>query len=326
MDYKKIFETFNQQKVMIVGDVMVDAYLWGDVERISPEAPVPVVSVEKRANRLGGAANVALNVKSLGATPVPCAVIGKDVRGEEFRELLEKRNIPDDGIMTSKYRSTTTKFRVIGNNTQMLRVDEETTYDLNNEEQKFFLEKCEKVINQHKPDVIIFEDYDKGLITDKVIEKITALANESEIPVVADPKKKNFLNYKGLTLFKPNLEELKEGLNINDLNSFDKIEKAIFKLQDQQNHGLVMVTLSDEGIMISDGTEIIRVPAHYRSIADVSGAGDTVISTVALCLAQNLNKKNIAALSNLAGGLVCEHVGVVPVNKEKLLNEALRLL
>ncbi|MGM0613254.1 MAG: bifunctional heptose 7-phosphate kinase/heptose 1-phosphate adenyltransferase [Bacteroidota bacterium] len=326
MDYKKIFETFNQQKVMIVGDVMVDAYLWGHVERISPEAPVPVVSVDKRANRLGGAANVALNVKALGATPIPCAIIGKDTRGDEFRGLLEKRNITDDGIITSKYRSTTTKFRIIGNNTQMLRVDEETTYDLNTEEQNLFVENCEKMINQHNPDVIIFEDYDKGLITVEVIDKITALANEAKIPVVADPKKKNFLNYKGLSLFKPNLKELKEGLNLNELNTFDKIEKAIFKLQDQQTHELVMVTLSDKGVMISDGTEIIRLPAHYRSIADVSGAGDTVIGTLALCLAQNLAIRDIAAISNLAGGLVCEHVGVVPVNKEKLLREALRLL
>ncbi len=311
---------------MIIGDVMVDAYLWGHVERISPEAPVPVVSVDKRANRLGGAANVALNIKALGATPIPCAVIGKDVKGDEFRELLRKREISDEGIITSRYRSTTTKFRVIGNNTQMLRVDEETTDDLNSEEQQLFLDNCEKVMRNRKPDVIIFEDYDKGLITAGIISKIEELAAELDIPVVTDPKRRNFLNYKKLSLFKPNLKELKEGLKLDRLETMDQIEKAILRLQDMQQHELVMVTMSDKGMMISDGTEIVRIPAHFRSIADVSGAGDTVVSVAALCLAQNVDMKTIAALSNLAGGLVCEHVGVVPVNKINLYTEASRLL
>ncbi|MCF8331105.1 MAG: hypothetical protein K9H84_01495 [Bacteroidales bacterium] len=326
MDYNKIFEAFNHQKVMIIGDVMVDAYLWGHVERISPEAPVPVVAVDKRANRLGGAANVALNVKALGATPIPCAVTGKDEKGKEFRELLGKRGISDEGIITSKYRSTTTKFRVIGNNTQMLRVDEETTDDLNQEEQHLFLNNSKLVMKQLKPDVIIFEDYDKGLITKEIIHEITSLAKVMSIPVVTDPKRNNFSTYKHMSLFKPNLKELREGLGLNDLDTFDKIEKAIFKLQDMQGHDLIMVTLSDHGVMISDGYEIIRVPAHYRSITDVSGAGDTVVSVAALCLAQGQDKKMIASLSNLAGGIVCEHVGVVPVNKENFLSEANRLL
>ncbi len=326
MDYNRIFDTFSRQTAMIIGDVMVDAYLWGRVERISPEAPVPVVSVDKRANRLGGAANVALNIRALGATPIPCAVIGKDVKGDEFRELLKKREITEEGIITSRFRSTTTKFRVIGNNTQMLRVDEETTDELNSEEQQLFLDNCEKVMRKRRPDVIIFEDYDKGLITAGVISKIGELANELNIPVVTDPKRKNFLNYKNLSLFKPNLKELKEGLKLDRLETMDQIEKAIFRLQDNQQHELVMVTMSDKGVMISDGTEIVRIPAHFRSIADVSGAGDTVVSVAALCLAQKMDMKSIAALSNLAGGLVCEHVGVVPVNKINLYTEANRLL
>lgn len=326
MDYNRIFDTFSRQTAMIIGDVMVDAYLWGRVERISPEAPVPVVSVDKRANRLGGAANVALNIRALGATPIPCAVIGKDVKGDEFRELLKKREITEEGIITSRFRSTTTKFRVIGNNTQMLRVDEETTDELNSEEQQLFLDNCEKVMRKRRPDVIIFEDYDKGLITAGVISKIGELANELNIPVVTDPKRKNFLNYKNLSLFKPNLKELKEGLKLDRLDTMDQIEKAIFRLQDNQQHELVMVTMSDKGVMISDGTEIVRIPAHFRSIADVSGAGDTVVSVAALCLAQKMDMKSIAALSNLAGGLVCEHVGVVPVNKINLYTEANRLL
>ncbi|MFO8087650.1 MAG: bifunctional ADP-heptose synthase [Bacteroidales bacterium] len=311
---------------MIIGDVMVDSYLWGSVDRISPEAPVPVVAVEKRASRLGGAANVALNVNALGAKAIPCAVIGQDVRGEEFRQLLKKRNISDEGIIESKYRSTTTKFRVIGNNTQMLRVDEESTDKLNQEEQAQFLERCKKVLRKQRPHVIIFEDYDKGLITEEVIDRIIQWAAELNIPVVSDPKRNNFLHYHNLALFKPNLKELKEGLKLNKLDAFKEIEKAIFKIQDQQSHDLVMVTLSENGVMLSDGQEIFRIPAHYRSIADVSGAGDTVISVAALCLAQQVDRRTIAALSNLAGGLVCEHVGVVPVNKEQFLTEAKRLL
>lgn len=326
MDYKKVFDAFRHQKVLIIGDVMVDAYLWGRVERISPEAPVPVVSVDKRANRLGGAANVALNVKALGAEPIPCAIIGKDRRGEDVLKMLEKRGIPAKAMVKSKYRKTTTKFRIIGNNTQMLRVDEETTDPLNQHEEEEFLDRCRQTIDQVNPHVIIFEDYDKGLITPEVIDSVNQWTQEMGIPVVADPKKKNFLNYRNLALFKPNLKELREGLKLDGLHSFREIEKALLKLQDMQGHEKVMVTLSDKGLMISDGKEVVRLPAHYRSIADVSGAGDTVVGTAALCLAQKMNIKEIAAISNLAGGLVCEQVGVVPVDKNRLLDEVTRLL
>ncbi len=326
MDYKKVFDAFQHQKVLIIGDVMVDAYLWGRVERISPEAPVPVVSVDKRANRLGGAANVALNVKAMGAEPIPCAVIGKDRRGEDVLSLLEKREISQEAMVQSKYRKTTTKFRIIGNNTQMLRVDEETTQPLNHHEEEEFLKNCQQAIDNIRPDVIIFEDYDKGLITPAVIKLVVSQAKTLGIPVVADPKKKNFLEYRELALFKPNLKELREGLKLDGLQSFREIEKALLRLQDMQGHEKVMVTLSDKGLMISDGREVIRLPAHYRSIADVSGAGDTVVSIAALCLAQNMDLKDIAAISNLAGGLVCEQVGVVPVDKNTLLNEVIRLL
>lgn len=326
MNYQHIFDRFAGQKVMIIGDVMVDSYLWGDVDRISPEAPVPVVAVNKRAGRLGGAANVALNVKALGAIPIPCAITGKDKRGDEFSELLETEGISRKGIFKSKYRKTTTKFRIIGNNTQMLRVDEETAEDLNKEETEEFLKIAGLVIRENKPDVIIFEDYDKGLITTEVIEHILLKAAEYNIPVAADPKKKNFLNYKSLSLFKPNLKELHEGLKLDRMESIKEIEKAVLKLQDEQQHDLVMTTLSDKGVIISDGKELIHLPAHFRSIADVSGAGDTVISVAALCLAQGCDARSIAALSNLAGGLVCEHVGVVPVNREQFLVEAGKLL
>lgn len=326
MDYQKIFNLFNKQKVMIIGDVMVDSYLWGQVDRISPEAPVPVVDVDNRSGRLGGAANVALNVKAMGATPIPCAITGKDSRGEDFCELLREQEITEEGIVKSKYRKTTTKFRVIGDKTQMLRVDEETRQDLNSKEQNRFLDACDRMMDEKKPDVVIFEDYDKGLITPEGIDHVMQKAGEMDIPVAIDPKKKNFLNYHGAALFKPNLKEIREGLKLDSMESFSDIEKAILKLQDMQNHALIMVTLSDHGVMISDGSELIHIPAHFRSISDVSGAGDTVISVAALCLAQKCKARNIAELSNLAGGIVCEHIGVVPVNKEQFLAEVNRLL
>ncbi|MFO8054797.1 MAG: bifunctional ADP-heptose synthase [Bacteroidales bacterium] len=326
MDQIKIFDSFNRQKALIIGDVMVDAYLWGRVDRISPEAPVPVVSVEKRASRLGGAANVALNVKALGAEPIPCAVIGNDRKGDEFTKLLQKRNISAEGIIASKYRHTTTKFRVIGNNTQMLRVDEETIKELNEEEEQAFIDNCKNVIQKTSPHVIIFEDYDKGLITPHLIQTVEKLAEQMKIPVVADPKINNFLNYRNLSLFKPNLKELELGLKLDAFHSFKEIEKAVFKVQDMQGHQMVMVTMSEDGLMMSNGREIFRVPAHYRSIADVSGAGDTVVAVAALCLAQKLDMRTIAAISNLAGGLVCEQVGVIPIDKKTLSREVNRLL
>jgi len=189
-NYPEIFDAFDKLKVVIIGDVMVDTYLWGRVERISPEAPVPIVAVDKRSSRLGGAANVALNVKALGATPILCSVIGKDAKGEEFIGLLKEQNMLTTGIYQSPNRITTTKFRIIGNNMQMLRVDEEIESDLLANEHKNLLNNIDNIISHEKPDVIIFQDYDKGIITSSLISVITEKANKAEIPVVADPKKK----------------------------------------------------------------------------------------------------------------------------------------
>lgn len=328
-NYPKVFDAFNKLKVVIIGDVMVDTYLWGRVERISPEAPVPIVTVDKRASRLGGAANVALNIKALGATPILCSVIGKDVKGEEFLNLLEDQNMLTNGIYQSPNRITTTKFRIIGNNTQMLRVDEEIESDLLLNEHKNLLNNIDNIISHEKPDVIIFQDYNKGIITPSLISEVTDKANKAEIPVVADPKKKNFSNFRDLTLFKPNLKELKEGLNIDiDIAKRENLANAIKELMQDRNIDIVMTTLSEEGIIICarEGNKNVvthTIPAHVRSVSDVSGAGDTVISVASLCLALKLTALEIAAISNLAGGLVCEKVGVVPVDKSRLLEEVM---
>ena len=322
-----IFSEFNQLNVMIIGDIMVDAYLWGSVDRISPEAPVPIVQVDSRENRLGGAANVALNIKALGANAILCAVIGNDVKGEELIHLIEDKNLTTEGIVKSKDRLTTTKFRVFGNHTQMIRVDEESTENLNKEEFKVLFEKINHILGNKKVDVVIFQDYDKGVISPELISKVVDHCTKLNIPTVVDPKKRNFLHYKNVTLFKPNLKEIKEGLNISfDASKQSELETAIDKLQEKIDAKMVLNTLSEKGVYIrwEKGSRII--PAHLRNISDVSGAGDTVISVAALCLALNIEAHDLASISNLAGGIVCEEVGVVPINKQRLQKEVINLL
>jgi len=328
-DLSQVFQNTHNLRIMVVGDVMVDAYLFGKVDRISPEAPVPIVSVDRRVNRLGGAANVALNLKAIGATPVLCSVIGQDQKGEEFLQLLGESGIAKDCILQSSRRVTTTKFRVIGNNAQMLRVDEETTQDLDAVEQESLLSTINAQLADGKVDALIFQDYNKGVLTEKLIASVIAAAVGHGVPVAVDPKKRNFSAYRGVTLFKPNLKELKEGLNIEvDPGKEGMLESAANMLHREQEVKMVMVTLSDKGVFISDHGEKYcthTLPAHRRSIADVSGAGDSVISVAAVCLASGMTPWEIAYVSNIAGGLVCEEVGVVPVDREKLIKEIQRL-
>ncbi len=330
-NYKKLFGDFNQLAVMVIGDVMVDSYLWGKVERISPEAPIPIVALRKRENRMGGAANVAMNIRALGAKPVLCSVIGHDEKGETLIGLLKKEKIDPSGIIRSSGRITTTKFRIFGNNTQMLRVDEETEKDLLPADFEKLLGTIQRIISEEKIDCIIFQDYNKGVITQDLIREVVRLANERHIPVTVDPKKKNFDAFSGVTLFKPNIKELRDGMKRElSPDHKDEIITAAQHLRDKLNCRYILTTLSEHGVMLSlkdkSDEKNIFVPAHTRSIADVSGAGDTVISVASLCVAMKCSPYEIAYISNLAGGLVCEEVGVVPVNKEKLLKEVLALL
>jgi rfaE bifunctional protein kinase chain/domain len=318
---EEIFEAFNQLKVLVIGDVMIDSYLWGKVERISPEAPVPILNVQKRETRLGGAANVALNIQALGAKPVLCSVIGNDLDGNNLLKLLEENDLSKEGIVLSEERITTIKHRVISGSHHMLRVDQETDKEITGNEKKKLIEKIDSLLKD--ADVVIFEDYDKGVLNEEVISIVIAKAKEKNIPTVVDPKKRNFLHYKGASLFKPNKKEMKEGLKIDsDLNDLKDIEKSVQLLKEQMLLEAVLITLSENGVYIQSEKEKIHLPAHIRKISDVSGAGDTVVSTAALCLALGLSSKLIAALSNLSGGLVCEQVGVVPIVKGKLLEEA----
>lgn len=321
----RIFNGFNNLNALIIGDVMIDAYCWGKVDRISPEAPVPVVSVEKKENRMGGAANVALNIQSLGANPILCSVIGNDNGGKLFKELMKDQGMDSSGMISSADRVTTVKTRVISQHQQMLRIDEEITDDITSQEAQNLINSIFTIIDQQNIDVIIFEDYDKGVITSELIEKIVSKANQLNIPVTVDPKKKNFINYHNVDLFKPNLKELREGLKIDVPNkSLEELNHSVSLLKEKMNIKSALITLSEDGVFYFSESGNI-VPAHIRNISDVSGAGDTVISVASLCLAQNLDMHLVASLSNLAGGLVCEKVGVVPIEKDLLKAEALRI-
>jgi rfaE bifunctional protein kinase chain/domain len=318
-----IFKAFQKLKVLVIGDVMIDAYIWGTVSRISPEAPVPVVNVKHREKRMGGAANVALNLQSLGAEPILCAVIGDDEEASIFEGLLNKRNVTGKGIIRSKDRITTIKERVLSGSQHLLRVDSESLEPLSQSEQSLLLKRIVELVSE--VDVVVFEDYDKGTINQQIIQQTVKKAQELGKPVVVDPKKNNFFDYKGVDLFKPNLKELKEGMNV----SFDHSNHVALRTQTQllrERLGckMVMTTLSEKGVYIQSEKEDFLIPAYKRSISDVSGAGDTVISIAALCMALHLKPDFVAALSNLGGGIVCEELGVVPIDSKKLEVEAIK--
>ena len=327
MNYKDLFDKFNGLQILVIGDVMLDAYVMGKVNRISPEAPVPIVSLENEDARIGGAGNVALNLLALGAKPIICGVIGEDSSGDKLLNLFEKNGISTDGLVKSMVRKTTVKTRVISNKQQLLRIDSESTFPLLESEEIKLNNTIQNIINQGI-DGIIFEDYNKGVLTDSVIQNTIKIAKEKDIPTAVDPKKENFLSYKGVSLFKPNLKELKEGLNLNfDFNTNKELfEKGIELLEEKLQNEISFVTLSENGVFIKNQTEKYYVPAHMRSISDVSGAGDTVIAVATLCLISGASTKQIAEISNLAGGLVCEKSGVVSISKNDLLKEVSELL
>ena len=323
MTVNQIFDSFNNLRILIIGDVMIDSYIFGKVERISPEAPIPVVNVKRKEIRLGGAGNVAMNIKSLGATPILCSIVGADSEASDLINLLNTNNLPTDGIIQSPERVTTVKQRIMAGSQHVVRIDSEMDSVINAEERSLLIEKAKYLIPSC--DVVIFEDYDKGVLDEESIQQIVAFAKQNNVPTIVDPKKRNFTHYQGTDLFKPNLKELKEGLKI-DFNA-DKIEdirEIVAKAKKMLGVNGIFLTLSERGVFIDFQDEIHHISAHLRSITDVSGAGDTVVSIAAICLALKLSPKTIAELSNLGGGLVCEYVGVIPIEKEKLRLEYLK--
>jgi D-glycero-beta-D-manno-heptose-7-phosphate kinase len=318
---ESVFKAFQKQRVLIIGDVMLDSYIWGNVDRISPEAPVPVINIRTREKRLGGAGNVAVNCQALGAIPILVSVIGKDPQGDTLKKLMKASGLETTGIIQSDHRVTTVKERILADSQQVLRIDDETTHNLEVKENNYLLHKITALLPGC--DLVIFEDYDKGILSHNNIQSIIQLARSLGIPTIVDPKRKNFLEYKNSSLFKPNFKEIKEGLKTDiEPGNMTRLKAEVMNLIKLMTVSSVMITLSEYGLYFRTGNESIHVKAHKREIADVSGAGDTVVSIAGLTYALGLPSRFIAELSNLGGGLVCEHPGVVPVDRIQLLKEA----
>ena len=327
VDLDNLFSDISKLKVAVIGDIMLDTYWWGTVDRISPEGPVPVVAVTKKEQRIGGAGNVALNARALGADVVLISVIGTDDEGKQLKDILGKNNIDTKFILFSKDRITTNKIRIIGRNQQMMRLDAEHTDDLEKDEEERLIRQIEKYVTEKKPDVIILQDYNKGVLTEEVIKNIIALCNTHNIICTADPKRKNFFAFKNVTLFKPNLKEVKESLHILSEEVNEKMLSAIHQqLKEKLHHSISLITLSDKGIFYENETDSKIIPSHLRNVADVSGAGDTVIAVASLTYTATKNIHLTAEIANIAGGMVCEVVGTATIDKQNLLEECKQLL
>jgi D-glycero-beta-D-manno-heptose-7-phosphate kinase len=326
-DFEKLFDSFSSLKVGVIGDVMLDTYMWGKVDRISPEAPVPVVTLQNKDYRIGGAGNVALNCKSLGAEVSVLSVTGDDSESQLLKQLFDSSNIDTTCLVKSSGRITTNKTRVISRNQHMIRLDAEITDDLNSQDEKILLEKFETYISVVSPDIVIIEDYNKGVLTENVISKVIDLCRKAGVLTAVDPKRKNFFSYKQADIFKPNLKEVKEGLNIlvDEIN-LPVLQKIHQELGNILQHKISFITLSEKGVFYQQDTQSGLIESHLRSIADVSGAGDTVIAVASMVYAVTRNPHLMADIANIAGGLVCEEVGTVAINKEKLLHECELLL
>jgi D-glycero-beta-D-manno-heptose-7-phosphate kinase len=326
-DFKQLFGQFERLRAGVIGDVMLDTYLWGHVERISPEAPVPVVALERTEYRIGGAGNVALNLASLGARVDVLSLMGKDADGETLAGLLGEKGIGTGRLLKSESRITTSKARVMGRNQQMLRLDSETTRDLGKAEEDALLEEVRLYIETEGPQVMIFEDYNKGVLTSRVIREALALCRHHGVITAVDPKRKNFFAYEGVTIFKPNLKEVREGLNIlaEDIR-LPALRQIHEQLAERLRHAISFITLSEKGVFFQSGAEAAHIPSHIRNIADVSGAGDTVIAVASLVYAATRDAHLMVEVANIAGGLVCEEVGTAAISKTRLLEECSRLL
>jgi len=324
---EELFNDLKSLKVGVIGDVMLDTYIWGKVDRISPEAPVPVVSLDHKEQRIGGAGNVAINCASLGAKVFLLGIIGNDDEADQLEQLLKENMIDTTGLARSAKRTTTNKTRIISRNQQMLRFDAEITDDLNKDDEAVLLKQVSNFIELEDPNILIFEDYNKGVLTVNVIEEAIELCRASGVITAVDPKRKNFFSYKNADIFKPNMKEVQEGLHLlfesNDLYVLRNVHEQLQKLL---QHRVSLITLSEKGIFYQHLQNAAIIPSHLRNVADVSGAGDTVIAVAAMVYAVTKNAHLMAEIANIAGGLVCEEVGTAAVDREKLLRECELLL
>jgi len=318
---KELFDPINNQKILIIGDIMLDHYLNGSVNRISPEAPVPIVKLNSSEYRLGGAANVAANIQAFNAVPVILSVVGKDKHGNILRDLLEASGMDSSYIFTDETRPTTRKTRILAGYQQMLRVDEEETHEIAEDLQDKILVALKLLIEKDPPEVIIFQDYNKGVLAKRLISNIITLANQAKIPTVVDPKFDQFFDFKNCTTFKPNLKEFREGLGINIQPNIESLNEACKILTQRIHSEKLLITLSEHGVFAYENGQGTIIPVKTREIVDVCGAGDAVIATCAIGLALGMTLQQIGQLSNIAGGIVCESMGVVPLDFPKMLHE-----
>lgn len=313
-----LFEKFNGKNIVIIGDLMLDVYIWGKVGRISPEAPVPVVEVEEESYRLGGAANVGLNIKSLGGNPILVGVIGYDREGNILSALMKENDFIRDGIILDEERPTTVKTRIIAHSQHVVRVDKEDKKDITEEMENKIITFIEN--QKSSIDAIIFEDYNKGVLTKSLIHRVVDFARRNNIIVTVDPKFDNFFEYKNVTVFKPNRKETEDALQMK-IDSEEKVIEAGKKLKEILQPEYLLITRGDKGMtLFSSDSRIDSIPTRARKVADVSGAGDTVIATLTVALASGAEIREAATIANLAAGLVCEEVGIVPIDKMNLYN------
>lgn len=327
MNFNDLFQQLEKVRVAVVGDVMLDSYWWGRVDRISPEAPVPVVALGKREHRIGGAGNVALNTTALGCETTLFSVVGDDMDGELLLELLQERHIDTKYIIKSEERITTNKIRIMSRSQQMMRLDSEVTDDILQDDEEALLYNFTSYVKKYQPNVVIFEDYNKGVLTASLITSLIAVCKEHGVVTTVDPKRANFFAYKGVDIFKPNLKEVKEALHLfpDDVNE-STLRNIHAELHQVLQHKVSLITLSEKGVFFQKGTASRIASAHIRNIADVSGAGDTVIAVASAIYALTKDVKLAAEMSNIAGGLVCEEIGTAAIGRVKLLQECKKLL
>ncbi|MEY2950725.1 MAG: hypothetical protein RLZZ248_1926 [Bacteroidota bacterium] len=315
---------WKDKKILILGDVMIDRYLMGGVHRISPEAPVPVLNLDSQEDRLGGASNVALNIQSLGGIPILFSIVGEDETGLRLKQLMDQQALITDYIFPVRGRKSTIKSRVMAGSQQLLRIDDETTVPIQAKEIDHIFLNIQLFLQNNQVECILFQDYNKGLLVPDLIEKTIQIANRLSIPTIVDPKADNFWTYKGVTLFKPNLKEIKERVNFPLDTSLELLSKGAAYIRDKLKNDLTVITLSADGIFANDHQASFIEPAKKRMIADVCGAGDTVVSVLALALAARIEVREMVKLANIAGGQVCEIPGVIAVNLESLQKEYLK--
>ncbi len=314
----EIKNNFSGKNIMIVGDMMLDGYYWGKVKRISPEAPVPIVELNNEFLRFGGAANVALNILKLNGNPLPIGVVGNDPGAEDFKKLFKDLGISQDGIITDPDRPTTIKTRVIADQQHVVRIDRESKKYINSDIEETIFNKVKEHIEE--TDAIILQDYNKGVLTKSLIRNVINLANQHNKIITVDPKFNNFLEFENVTVFKPNKNEAENIFGIR-IDSDKDIELAGKRLLNNLKSKYILLTLGKRGIaLFENDKEVKRIPTKARKVSDVSGAGDTVISTLTMALAAGTDIYEAAYFANYAGGLVCEEVGIVPIDIDKLFN------